>query len=531
MSTEDPSATGSARANGRKELQAIRKQVNRLDEFFWVFDPTLDCFIYVGAAYTRIWERSRDSLTSDVSSFFEAIHPEDRERIRQAYSPDRSGSYDQVYRVRRPDGSIRVVRDRAFPMLNGQRRIDLITGLVSDLTEIGVGKRTATQSQLPDDLRPTIQLDRTQKRYRALFLESVDATLLLDGHGYIVEANHRAGALFGYEPHELVRMHFSSFFSADTLASAVAHWEKVVGGAGGRTTLSVQRKDQTSVVIEVAAGLLHFGPEYIVQATFRGVTPREQLADELEATRDQLAQVQKMELIGQIAGGVAHDFNNLLTVIKGFAEVLTMRLEEDSPAHRDAQKIMEAGESAALLVRRLLTLARHETASREILAPSPLIERVCPLLERALPTNVRLQADVADDLWAIRMDRVELEQIIMNLGINAGDAMPDGGVVEVEANNFANNPTAQNAPPRLAFGRYVHIRVRDGGIGMDEGIRARIFEPFFTTKPKSRGTGLGLATVRNLVAHNKGMIFVDSEPGEGTTFDLYFPRCEALQSH
>lgn len=539
MPDQIPELDIAGEADAREQLERVRDRLDSFDEFFWVFDVQTDSFLYVGAAYTQIWGRARDAMMLDSSAFFEAIHPDDRARIWAAYRANPAGAYDEVYRVLSPDGDVRVVRDRAFPPLigshaSGPAALAQRVGLVSDITDItdkqGFRVYQPQEAELPRDQRPTLQLNSDQKRYRALFLESADPTLLIDGHGYIIEANHRAARLFGFERHALVRMHFSSLFSADVLASAVATWEKVRSSHQlCRRVTKMLRKDGTSVVVEVAAVLLYFGPEYTVQATFRPVISQPQITHELESAREQLAQVQKMELIGQVAGGAAHDFNNLLSVIGGFAEVLKLRLKGYPEAQRDAEKILEAGESAALLVRRLLTLARHEAREPEVLEPEEPILHTCALLERAFNRDITLKTQIAEDLWPIRIDRVELEQIIMNLGLNAGDAMPDGGVVELEARNFVHSPTTPNPPKKLGFGRYVHLRVRDSGVGMDEGIRARIFEPFFTTKPKSRGTGLGLATVKNLVSHNNGFLTVESQPAQGTTFDLYFPKSSFTQ--
>lgn len=527
MSDQDHATHNLRQSPNQEELEQIRQRLDGLDEFFWVFDPQNDCFVYVGSAYARIWERARNPLTRDAAEFFDAIHPEDRPRVREAYRAERTSTYDEIYRVCRPDGSVRVVRDRAFPQLDLQQRVKLITGLVSDLSDIVLAPAGQPGHDLPVDERPTMQLDNTQKRYRALFVESADAAVLLDGHGYFIEANLRAAQLLGYQPHELVRMHFSSFFADDTLASAVAFFNQVLGGRRGNTTIEMRRHDQSAMVTEVAATLLHFGPEYVVQICLREAPAREKIAHELEATRDQLAQVQKMELIGQIAGGVAHDFNNLLSIIMGFAEVLDLHLEGDTEGQQSARKIQEAGESAALLVRRLLTIARRETPQPEVLDPRALLQRVCPLLERALPDNVKLRTRLAEGLWKVSIDQVEFEQIIMNLVINAGDAMPKGGEVLVMMSNFTHRPTTPSAPSALPYGHYLHLCVQDSGIGMDERTRQRIFEPFFTTKPRARGTGLGLATVHNLVTRNRGVIQVASAPGNGTTFDLFFPQCES----
>lgn len=494
-------------------------------EFFWVFDPAEYCFVYIGADYARIWNRPRKELYDSAGAFFEGIHPEDRPRIHQAFCSGSSSTYNELYRVQRADGSERWVRDRAFPMLDGKRRVEHISGVASDVTELILGDRSDEVALQPPDERPTIRLDRTQRQYRRLFDESADACVLLDLHGYIIEANRCAAKIIGFDQHSMVRMHFSSFCPSDTLSLAVDQFERATSGQTVRFTTPLLRRDGSTVTTEIAAELIDFGPEYVVQLGLRDVTPRQRMADELEAARDQLARAQKMELVGQLAGGITHDFNNLLSVIISCTQFIREEVGEDSPILADTDKILRASDSAASLVRRLLTFARQEVAQPELVEPALLLRRVRPLIERTLPSDITFTLEIDEGLHALRLAPVELEQIIMNLGINARDAMPDGGELRIEASNIA----AADASCELAEGRYMRVRITDTGVGMDERTRSRIFEPFFTTKPKDKGTGLGLPTVLNLVEQNHGTIHVDSQPGEGSAFELYFPHASSGQ--
>lgn len=368
-----------------------------------------------------------------------------------------------------------------------------------------------------------------QYNYRALFAHAADAIVIFDTRGYILETNACLESLVGFTAEEMAQMHFSSFCPIDSLNAAVEFFERVVDGTPGRATLPVLRSNGEVATTEVAASRVELGSHAVVQAILRDVTPKEQLAAELEAARDQLAHAQKMELVGQLAGGVAHDFNNLLSVIMGFAEFIDMRLHADSPLRKDVDKILQATESAASLVHRLLTFARREVASSSVLEPGPLLDRVRPLLERTLPSEISLVAEIDAELAPIHIAPVELEQIIMNLGINARDAMPDGGTLTIEAHNCG--PHAPPCPADIPDDTpYICICVRDTGVGMDERTRERIFEPFFTTKGKNKGTGLGLATVRHLVEENGGVIRLETTPGQGSSFELYFPVAGADQA-
>ncbi|HEX2166292.1 MAG TPA: ATP-binding protein, partial [Longimicrobiales bacterium] len=237
----------------------------------------------------------------------------------------------------------------------------------------------------------------------------------------------------------------------------------------------------------------------------------------------QFQQAQKMEAVGQLAGGIAHDFNNLLTAIIGHGDMLMAELPEDSRARADVTGVMNAAESAARLTRQLLTFSRRSLLQPEVLSPNDVIARTESLLRRLIPAHIDVCTELAADAPPVRIDPSHLEQVIINLALNARDAMPGGGTLKIATERVQFTPRPHTAAPA---GICTLIRVSDNGMGMDAETRAHIFEPFFTTKPPGQGTGLGLATVFGIVQQTGGAIDLESEPGEGTTFRVWLPAVE-----
>jgi PAS domain S-box-containing protein len=239
----------------------------------------------------------------------------------------------------------------------------------------------------------------------------------------------------------------------------------------------------------------------------------------------QLLQAQKMESIGRLAGGIAHDFNNLLTGIGGNVDFALEELGEEHPAREDIQEIGRITERAARLTNQLLAFSRKQILAPEVLSLNVLLEETKKLLLRLLGEDVRLELFTAPDLWAVKIDPAQFEQIVINLAVNARDAMPDGGMLTLETANVTHGEGG-DPDDKLRQGDYVMIAVSDTGTGIEPELLASIFEPFFTTKKTGKGTGLGLATVHGIVRQHGGEITVYSEPGEGTTFKIYFPRVD-----
>jgi signal transduction histidine kinase len=239
---------------------------------------------------------------------------------------------------------------------------------------------------------------------------------------------------------------------------------------------------------------------------------------------EQLRQSQKMDAFGQLAGGVAHDFNNLLTVINGFSELLLGEFSKGEPRREFVEQIQQAGERAAALTRQLLTLGRREFTEPRIIDLNAVVAQSESMLKRLIGENIFVQTNYDSDLPNIKADPGQIDQVILNLAVNARDAMPNGGRLTIETGIWTHKQSeAACGLEELGSGDYVQFVVSDTGIGMTDEVKARIFEPFFSTKGVGKGTGLGLSTVYGIVKQNKGAITVESEPGAGATFRILFP--------
>jgi len=247
----------------------------------------------------------------------------------------------------------------------------------------------------------------------------------------------------------------------------------------------------------------------------------------LTAIEQQLGQTAKLEAMGLLAGGIAHDFNNLLVVINGYSRMIIDALDEDSPLRRDAEQVLTAGQRAARLTRQLLAFSRHQNPEPVVLNINHLTEGLSDMLQRIIGEDVVLRCGLSPDLWNVRADPAQIEQVLMNLTVNARDAMPQGGRLTIETRNVTLDEERADAYGRITAGPYVMLAVSDTGCGIPPEARDHIFDPFFTTKGTSKGTGLGLAMVYGTVRQHGGAIRVHSKPGRGTTFKIYLPRAAA----
>jgi signal transduction histidine kinase/CheY-like chemotaxis protein len=257
----------------------------------------------------------------------------------------------------------------------------------------------------------------------------------------------------------------------------------------------------------------------VVEGTVVDITERHNL-------EEQLRQSQKMEAVGRLAGGVAHDFNNLLTVISGYSQLLEERVTDPGMAG-ELKQIREAAERAAVLTRQLLAFSRRQVLQPQAISLNATLGNVEKLLRRLIGEDVELTTRYAGDLWTVKADPGQIEQVAMNLAVNARDAMPEGGKLTFQTENCGAGAEELREHPTMPVGDYVRLTVSDTGLGMDAATKAQIFEPFFTTKRLGEGTGLGLSTVYGIVKQSGGYVWVESEPGQGTSFAIYLPRTEA----
>jgi PAS domain S-box-containing protein len=269
-------------------------------------------------------------------------------------------------------------------------------------------------------------------------------------------------------------------------------------------------------------------PLFDAQGNFTGALGILQDITERKALEEQFLQAQKMESLGRLAGGIAHDFNNLLTAIMGYTELTEMTLPPDSPAQPYLKHVQAAAERAAKLTGQLLAFARKQVITPRVVVLNTLIEEFNPLIERLLGKQIKRIETLETGLWSVRIDPVQFEQALLNLVINARDAMPEGGTLRIQTRNLTLTDDSARKTLPLVPGDYVEFSVSDTGTGIEDAVLPHIFEPFFTTKEVGKGTGLGLATVHGIVRQNSGLIEVQSQPGEGATFTIYLPRVTAV---
>jgi len=261
----------------------------------------------------------------------------------------------------------------------------------------------------------------------------------------------------------------------------------------------------------------------LLQAIFRDITERKRAEEEREKLGAQLFHAQKLESVGRLAGGVAHDFNNMMGVIIGHTELALHQMSPADPLYFDLQQIQKAAHRSADLTRQLLAFARKQTASPKVVDLNETISDMLTMLRRLIGEDIDLVWKPSSDLWRVRIDPSQMDQILANLTVNARDAIPAAGSITLSTENVVLDDSYGVNQEELVVGKHVLLTVGDNGPGMDREVLNHIFEPFFTTKEVGQGTGLGLATVYGIVRQNNGFIDVQSTPGKGTTFRIYLP--------
>ncbi|HEV2749162.1 MAG TPA: response regulator [Gemmatimonadales bacterium] len=356
-----------------------------------------------------------------------------------------------------------------------------------------------------------------EAHYRTILENIADGVFIADAEGRYLDVNPRACELTGYARDDLMGLKVTDTYLEVDREEAAAQLSEIATGQVRSFERRLLRKDGSIITVETSARALSDGR---LLSTVRDVTERRTL-------EEQLRQAQKMEAVGRLAGGVAHDFNNVLTAIFGYTDLLAEELPAESPFRQDLKEIRKAAERASGLTRQLLAFSRQQVLQPMVLRVNELVEDFEKMLRRLVAEDVELRLVLAPKVGNVRADAGQLQQVIMNLVVNARDAMPTGGKLLIETANTELSEQYVESHQPVIPGRYVMVAVSDTGTGMNAQTQARIFEPFFTTKEKGRGTGLGLSTVYGIVKQSGGYVWVYSELARGTTFKIYLPRVEA----
>jgi PAS domain S-box-containing protein len=487
--------------------QVLSELASHISDFLWVRDAKTGTLLYLNDVWERITGQ-RVTVGDHFRAFFNATHPSDIESARVASEEAaRTGGYDQLVRAIDTEGATRWMRVRTFPVRDSGGEVYRIVGIAEDVTEL---------KQVEEALRNSAQ------RFKSLIEHSTDLIILVNAEGRFSYLSPSFQPTLGYRTGDWIdRSGFDLVWPEDHEAAVVLH-RRILSAPGVALPwqMRVRHADGTSRWLE-GTSANHLGDPAIdaVVVNCRDVTERKRM----EA---QFIQAQKMESIGRLAGGVAHDFNNLLTAIKGNISLALLDMQPIDPLYEYLTSVDQAADSAASLTRQLLTFSRKQIISPRVINLNHVLSHVQRLLVRLIGEDIHLELIPADDLAQVRLDRNQAEQVLINLAVNARDAMPQGGRLTIETANIDLDEEYAKQHPYVQPGSYVMLAVSDSGVGMPEDVRAHLFEPFFTTKASGSGTGLGLSMVYGAVKQNGGHIEVYSEIGHGATFKIFLPAVD-----
>lgn len=375
-----------------------------------------------------------------------------------------------------------------------------------------------------DLLRAEQALRDSEARFRRLFETAQDGILIMDAAtGRIIQANPYLARLLGHAPEDLEGrelLELGFFETADAFRGALRHLQDT--GFIRFEDLPLRARDGRTIEVEFVCNVYPMGERNMIQCNIRDVGERKRAERALRETERKLRKSQKMEAIGTLAGGVAHEYNNLLTAINGFASLSLVETGPGEPLHGYLSEIAQAGERAATLTKQLLAYSRRQVMAPRLVDPNALVSRVITLVERLVEENIGLEQYLDPDIGLVKADPGQIEQALLNLVLNARDAMPQGGRLIIKTGRASldkGGTDPQDVPPP---GEYALLSISDTGVGMDEEMQARIFDPFYSTYGISK-SGLGLSMVQGVIAQSEGYVATESEPGRGSTFKIFLP--------
>ena len=463
--------------------------------------------IYNSLSYQKVLGYSPEELKS--SSSFDQIHPDDREGVKRAAQEalHTGVGSPMEYRIRHKDGTWRVLESTASVIRNAKGDAEKLVIVNRDVTE----RKKAAEA-----------LKRSESSFRSVVEDAPYGIYRASLAGELLLVNPALQKMLSYETlDELVQANLAS----DVFASPAEH-QKINAlflhdPHFKDIEVEWKRKDRSSITVRCSgrpvkdeSGTMAYLEVFAEDVTERRVLER------------QLRMAQKMEAVGRLSGGIAHDFNNLLGVIIGYSQVLKKNLGAENPAFEYAEEIEKASQRAVALTRQLLAFSRQQVLEPAVVNLNTLVSDMEKMLPRLIGEDIELKLMLDSDLGQVKADRGQIEQVLMNLAVNARDAMPDGGKLIIQTSNAELDAAFVRQHSGSRPGQYVMLSVTDTGTGIDPEIQSQIFEPFFTTKERDKGTGLGLATVYGVVKQSGGYIAVESEKGKGASFQVYLPRIE-----
>ncbi len=409
-----------------------------------------------------------------------------------------------------------------------RRYHDSLEEMVSERTQRLKESNRQLHREIKERMRAEQTTKESEEKFRTIFDNAVDGILIADPVSKsFVMGNETVCAMLGCAPEEIKDLSVVDILPPERRSHVLEQFEKWGEQRfSPATDVPVKRKDGSVFYADINSAPIEIGGREYLMGIYRDITARKHAEEKLRESEEQLLQSQKMEAIGRLAGGVAHDFNNMMLVVLGYSEILLKRLAEDEPSRNIVEKIREAGERAASLTNQLLAFSRKKMIQPKILDLNALIADMEKMIRRLIGEHIELLFFPGKELAPVLADPAQIDQILMNLLVNAGDAIAKVGKITLETANVELDETFAQRHPGAKPGPHVMIAVSDTGVGMDRETRSRIFEPFFTTKKDGKGTGLGLSTVYGIVKQSMGSIWVYSEPGKGTTFKIYLPKVE-----
>ncbi len=499
------------------QIHRIRRQLFEREEIFrLISENAADLIavvdaegqrIYNSLSYERVLGYSREELKS--SSAFEQIHPDDRERVRDAAVDTRRTGIGKTleYRMRHKDGSWRVLESTASLIRATKKATEKLVIVNRDITE----RKNAVEA-----------LRLSEASFRSVVEDAPYGIYRANDEGQFLRVNPALQRMLGYStPEELLPKNLEADIFRNPSEFQRLRELLATGDEFRDVEMDWLKKDSSPITVRCSGRRVkqESGQSAYIEVFAEDVTDRKIL-------ESQLRMAGKMEAIGRLSGGIAHDFNNLLGVIIGYSQLLKRKLNSVQASPEFAEEIEKAGQRAASLTRQLLAFSRQQILTPTILNLNTLVSDMEKMLPRLIGEDIAVNVVLESSLGTVKADHGQIEQVIMNLAVNARDAMPAGGTLKIETSNTEFDELYVRHHPGAKPGRYVMLAVRDSGIGMDEGTIAHIFEPFFTTKELGKGTGLGLATVYGVVKQSGGYIWVESKPGRGACFQVFLPRTD-----